>query len=448
MKRILFIFIFGMMGRVAAQDTIHLAPAPAHWPVFEAGSWEVQVGNFLSRSQTFFAQDPNYYMSEYAMDYELLRDPLADMLSARPAAQQLYEWALPALKEKWAKMTHYERANIYMALKHAKQYMASFSVEAEDRYWNILRNRRYILAHDVNSTSKSWNVYGEGVFTRKRPIDFYDSLFKEPYPTNFPYRRIETFVYRRVKDGIPLGNMQYLVDRMLQDFPLPQNGRFEVKHPDGQLKEKGEYKDGLPHGNWQVFLGTVNDSGYYDMGVKEGTWASKNDRFGSEYIDYSTYKKGFMVRNKSVSYYNGKLAWLRELDSEKRKYIYERHYSGTPEREEEDLYFTWVPIVAEDNEGDDDANKKFLSTLYVNGEDEYTVKIFTNLEGGKVYIFELDCELPITTALFNSKGEEVAVGDNRLRFDVRQTGEYKLVVTNEDQETFNCPMHQYFILKE
>lgn len=270
-----------------------------------------------------YVKDPNYELSEIAGKFGSMKKPLTEVLQSESLTQLLYHWMLPSLHDKWDQMNQHEQTALVLTLRHASTYLQHFSIEKEEAYFQTMKEIQY----PIGVFGWSYGQMGESLFTRRTPADFYEGNYQMPHPFHHPYRRVETFIYRRAKEGVSVDLMKTYIAKLLSEFQLPENKQFSEE------LESGEFKDGKPHGVWQLYEKTSKfglvciDSGNYENGLKEGVWMSRGT-YDPKDTTWDTYEKGKKVKSEYHSYWRTNLSFIWIVDLKERHRIDKRYSTG------------------------------------------------------------------------------------------------------------------------
>lgn len=294
-------------------------------------SWwrRLMENRFAQKDWKRFVHDSNYEMSEYASSFSDVKRPLVEVLKSESMTAVMYKWALPTIKARWEGLTMHEKCAIVLALEHGKKYLADFSKEEEEAYYRAMQDIRY----PIGVFGWSYGNMGKLLYTRRTPQDFYEGDYRKPHPFHHPYRRIETFLYRRIKDGVSVNLLKTYIDKLLQEFVLPINQSF------ADSTESGQFKNGKPDGIWQLYqeserYGMVRtDSGNYVNGVKEGIWVSRGT-YDPKDTTWDTYEQGKKVKSEYHSYWKTHLSFIWIIDLKECHRIDKRFAAGRKIKEQ------------------------------------------------------------------------------------------------------------------
>ncbi|OHA91354.1 MAG: hypothetical protein A2758_02755 [Candidatus Zambryskibacteria bacterium RIFCSPHIGHO2_01_FULL_49_18] len=130
--------------------------------------------------------------------------------------EMAYRLTVPSIKRALAAMPRQDRNDYLRILRHTSTYMATFDLKREVQYLTSLR--------DENCTSAEWQKkYYSNLPKWVEPGKGYygcEHLFTilGPDGKSNPYRKAETFVYRRVAQGWKLAEMKQVLDRLIADL--------------------------------------------------------------------------------------------------------------------------------------------------------------------------------------------------------------------------------------
>lgn len=266
-----------------AQKEISLPSAPAQLSGVN-DSWTKEAEGILKAFEIEgIDADPNYGFSEMAMYMGGSEQGkvLLSVLKNPEMTALLYNWLEPALAISFENLPQWQKIRVLDALRHCKKYCENFNLAQEDAYLAELQ-KRSLVGFYVMGGSHPYTQDYEGLFVRYAPSDYYDKNYDKPFPWEFKsnYRRLEAFIYRRVKEGAKIDIFKTYIDKML-GFMKVQDGAFSNNYPDGQLREKGNIKNGLPEGEWEYYAiqqysddkkAKLSQKGTFVNGLREGKW--------------------------------------------------------------------------------------------------------------------------------------------------------------------------------
>jgi len=287
--------------------------------------------------------DPNYQTSQLAYRLKNNKGLVVSILKNKNILAVTYDWIQPLIQERWKNLSYYEKAQLRILLLHCKDYLQNFSVEKEDAYLEECKNKKGGINLASSHIQFHRTLSGLSYFARWNPNeDYYDKKRTKPKPeyTTSPYRRLETFFYRRVKEGVPLKNLRYMVEQLLADLPFPKEGTFVSKQDTGEkrLLAKVNVKNSQLNGVCMSYkYNHVQDSGRYVNNKKEGEWISHSYKPYGDYslssISKEYYRKGKLIRRTWTSYYGGKKTYRIWFDLDKQRYSYTDIDYNTQEEE-------------------------------------------------------------------------------------------------------------------
>lgn len=324
-----------------------LAPEPAGWPAVSMedpilSGWQKVTEQALNNTELIrFARDPNYYSSDFAAYFQFYRDPLVSLLKSQTLTQQLYAWLKPGLLAKWKTMTWHEKMGMIEAIQHLKGYTATFSLAQEEAYAKAMSG--YLL--DSYRVGVSWNgqLQGDYFFTRYRPQDM-GTNYQKPSAFYFPYRRLETFVYRRVKGGVPVAHLQWLMNALAKDFTAPVSQAVNAEYPELSLKETGTIRNAKREGVWKLYQ--KNEQGQYIL-TDSSTWLNGKRHgkrvlrgtYDPESYTVEMYENGLQQEYIYYSAWKGKVSSVSSINNKKRVRTYTAYHDDGKIREEEVVPF-------------------------------------------------------------------------------------------------------------
>lgn len=259
--------------------------------------------DYLYRPVLFraFVNDPNYYTSEVLLHLGKYRRFLPLILNDATYLKAFYQRSLPAIQRVWGQLDLVEKARLRHALLHLKVYLEDLDLASETRYLKACDTLpgHYMATRSHLQFHRNISDY----FVRYDPVDdFYNGDWNNPKPeaATSPYRRLESFCYRRLKAGTPKANVLYLIDQLLLDLDFPINKR--IKTSDQKLL----IQDGYLHGDFFYQTPQLKESGRYDRGVKVGKWEQSNH---SERIQTTYDAQGLMIERNWQSLYGSRLIY-------------------------------------------------------------------------------------------------------------------------------------------
>jgi len=160
------------------------------------------------------------------------------------------------INAKWANLTPMEQYALHLFIEEAIAYCQDFSMAREDQYLADLAKEVGSLPNYANSHAVrlggSFNLMSTELFVRYGPEDFYKGNLKHPKPyfARQPFRRLQVFIYRRAKAGVPIENMQRFLESLQKLMPALKEQEYTYTRYDekGRLKEEGTIRNGKPYG--------------------------------------------------------------------------------------------------------------------------------------------------------------------------------------------------------
>jgi len=315
-----------LIQNISAQEKVQLSETSLKLPQL-SGDWKVLMTDVLKISHfEQFWDDPNYMTSEYLDGYALHKKAMVELLENQELVKGFYKWVEPVLKDRWETISYFERAELRRALQHCQRYLKNFSLEKEDAYLRACRRAEPV---DMGPMHLQFNrgLGGTDYFTRWAPKkDFFKGELSKPKPESATsvYRRLETFLYRRIKEGALLETMQWILTELLTDLTVPKNKKISSTVSQKQMLNKKEntrlvketltFKKRMLHGpiSWECDLPYYYEmiTGSYKKNKRIGTWTTRlyhspaKKKLKDEVI--IQYKKGKIVKRTWTSYWGGK----------------------------------------------------------------------------------------------------------------------------------------------
>ena len=103
----------------------------------------------------------------------------------------MYRWALPSVRQVFRQLPRKERITYINILRHAKKYAQSYNHKQEEAYLRKLKED-----------------YNEYQFAIRGPDDKKDN----------PYRKVEAFIFRRVRDGMSIREIRKWIKVGIRDL--------------------------------------------------------------------------------------------------------------------------------------------------------------------------------------------------------------------------------------
>lgn len=317
---------------LAQNEKIEVEEAPSDLPEITSG-WKKASERALNNINLFYvARNPNYFVSDLAAEFNNYKGGLVAVLNSKNFVKTFYDWISPSVKKKWNGLNYMTKAELMLMIKHSEAYLANIDVKAEDAYLEACKKIEGRVLFGQSHVQFHRPLSAKSYFIRwDRNKDFYDNDLNKPYPeyATSPYRRLETFFYRRIKDGVKVEALQYLVRRLKEDMKLPENGTYQTKDKKGNILDQVSFRDGALHGVCKTFKwGMVADSGRYEMNQKEGKWVSRAFSYGEKHEvedeAIEEYKKGRLISRQWTSYWSGKVSYTIWFDMKKQKFQFKK----------------------------------------------------------------------------------------------------------------------------
>lgn len=158
------------------------------------------------------------------------------------------------IQKKWWDLSPMERYALRVFMEDGIAYCRDFSLAREEQH---LANLAQLGAlpnyanYYAERPGYDFSGTGRGLFVRYGPEDFYGGNIKHPKPyfARQRFRRLHAFIYRRVKAGVPIENMQRLLEGLNRLLPSLREGKYEHYDQEGRLQEEGEIRNGKPYGH-------------------------------------------------------------------------------------------------------------------------------------------------------------------------------------------------------
>jgi antitoxin component YwqK of YwqJK toxin-antitoxin module len=167
-----------------------------------------------------------------------------------------------------------------------KTYFSNRRLEREERYKDDLLNG-YVKIYNKQGKLESASLYINGVKQSEAENEA-DFNIKNTYYSDGSVKSQITYNLSGKKDGVAKtfdkeGNVEsteiyrngYLLSKGVIDSEGLYQGMWENYYLNGELKSKGEYKDGKKYGKWIYYFrnGKVEQEGFYDdNGLYTGLW--------------------------------------------------------------------------------------------------------------------------------------------------------------------------------
>jgi len=167
-------------------------------------------------------------------------------------------------------------------------------------------------------------IGGESYFNRWDPqTDFFDKDFKKPIPEfcHSKFRKLDAFIYRRVKDGASIKIIQNVLKKLLTDIQFNITGTFEEKGVNSVTKTS--FKNGKRDGIWvKEENNIVADSGLYVNNLKEGVWKNYDveDKIHLP-SSLEVYKSGKLIERTYTQWSDGKVYYQIWFNMNTRNYM-------------------------------------------------------------------------------------------------------------------------------
>ena len=317
MRSCLFLFFLSSVLSLRGQSSIDS---------LQQLSWN----DYLYLSQRFqaFINDPNYWTSRILEEVRPYRSWIAVVFQNEAQLNLFYQANLPQIQRIWWKLSLAERAQLWEALSHIRQYLKEFSMERERAYEKACDTLPRVRL--AGKSHLQFHRPTRDYFVRYHPTrDFYKGNWQRPKPsiTTWPYRRLETFCYRRIQEGVPVGQLLRLVEQLQSDLDFPTKGTFK-QYDDNQqvLHSQVGIKRQQLHGVYQCKSSNRSTTGRYRRGTRVGTWVHEltSGRGRLEYrITIKYNQKGELVERFWQSYFANQLIyeiWLH-VPSKKARFV-------------------------------------------------------------------------------------------------------------------------------
>lgn len=251
-------------------------------PVIDAG-WEKFSNAALSDiDYSRFKEDPNYELSDLSSYFFPLKAAFNTIYKSKELSGIFYEWAIVIIKKKWSQLSVHDKSAYLDLLKHASEYLSKFSLEDEKKHFEACLKVPTVIKYEPHYQLFR-GVSGESCFTRYAKSDFFDNDYTKPFPESChsPFRRIETFFYRRALDGAEVNLMRSAIDRLISDLKFSADMKVNSKDKNGQMIESATVAKGKKEGVWKFYKNVefnkknihfLADSGMYKNDRKEGLW--------------------------------------------------------------------------------------------------------------------------------------------------------------------------------
>jgi hypothetical protein len=155
---------------------------------------DYHLGVYIAYGASFSG---NYKFPKYGVDDKNFRKFFTKKVLTSPrAVAELYKWAKPSLEKALQDMAPIDREMYIAALEHGIQYLKTADIKAEKRYLKKLQE----------DEEEKW-------FNRERPDGTYDS-----------FRYVETFLFRRLQDGVSKKFLMEYLKKGLKLLEAHQDG--------------------------------------------------------------------------------------------------------------------------------------------------------------------------------------------------------------------------------
>lgn len=153
------------------------------------------------------------------IESEKLRRAVTAVFLSKTLRKKMYEWAFPSISIAFKEMYAQDRRDYLAILKHARRYMDTADFKLEEEYLQSLSSSDKDQCH-----TEAWQ---KKFFKLSNDFACYETLFTYHGPKGGDdrFRKIETFIYRRVvEDGWPLADMKSVLEQLIADLErLPKD---------------------------------------------------------------------------------------------------------------------------------------------------------------------------------------------------------------------------------
>lgn len=162
------------------------------------------------------------------------------------------------INAKWAKLTPMEQYALHLFIEEAIAYCQTFSLAQEEQYLANLQQLGSLPNYANRYAERQtygFNVAAKELFVRYGPADFYGGNLNHPKPyfARQGFRRLQAFIYRRVKAGVPIENIERLFLGLQELLPALKDGQYTAYDEKGRLQEEGEIRNGKPYGRCRYY---------------------------------------------------------------------------------------------------------------------------------------------------------------------------------------------------
>lgn len=146
-------------------------------------------------------------------------DSMRAIFRSKSLRKVFYNWAMPAVKKAFGSLTKKDQEQYLKIFEHASQYLAGLNTatyRAEVQYLAELeqgRCRDKVWLKSRNIKLPEWMRGPEEIRYCRDLFTWYN-----PQGVENPYRKIESFAFRRVREGVDAQAQKYWVDRVIADL--------------------------------------------------------------------------------------------------------------------------------------------------------------------------------------------------------------------------------------
>lgn len=146
------------------------------------------------------------------VDTVKLRRAVTGVFLSRTSREIAYRFAMPAIQKAFAEMYPQDKRDYLVILRHARRYMDTANFKLEEAYLQSLKS-------DKGCQSEEWQKKFYWLLPEEGGCDERFFNYRDPRGGDDKFRKIETFIYRRVvEDRWPLADMKSALDRLINDL--------------------------------------------------------------------------------------------------------------------------------------------------------------------------------------------------------------------------------------